>query len=79
MAGTARRHQDGDPLGRRNVRHLLVEGRFRQQLDVVSPPDVYALLAPDSVAVPRARDVLSFARFDLRRLQRTAGKPIRST
>ena len=59
--------------GGANVRRLLVEGRFRQQLDVSSPPDVYALLAPDPLRF-RARDVLSFARFDVRRLQRSAGK-----
>ena len=59
--------------GGANARHLLVEGRFRQQIDVSSPPDVYALLAPDPLRF-RARDVLSFARFDVRRLQRSAGK-----
>jgi len=56
-----------------NARHLLVEGRFRQQIDVSSPPDVYALLAPDPLRF-RARDVLSFARFDVRRLQRSVAK-----
>jgi hypothetical protein len=59
--------------GGENTRHLLVEGRFRQQIDVSSPPDVYALLAPDPLRF-RARDLLSFARFDVRRLQRSAGK-----
>jgi hypothetical protein len=56
-----------------NVRHLTVEGRFRQQADVSSPPDVHALLAPDPLRF-RARDVLSFARFDVRAVERTAGK-----
>jgi len=59
--------------GGANARHLLVEGSFRQQVDVSSPSDVYALLAPDPLRF-RARDVLSFARFDVRRLQRSAGK-----
>jgi hypothetical protein len=53
-----------------NVRHLIVEGRFRQQVDVSSPAEAYALLAPDPLRF-RERAVLSFARFDLRRLQRT--------
>jgi hypothetical protein len=56
-----------------STRHLTVEGRFREQVDVSSPPDVYALLAPDPSRF-RERTVLSFARFDVKRLQRTAGK-----
>lgn len=56
-----------------NTRHLIAEGRFRQQVDVSGPPDVYALLAPDPLRF-RDRSVLSFARFDVRRLQRLAGK-----
>jgi hypothetical protein len=55
------------------TRHLIVEGRFRQQVDVSSPPDVYALLAPDPSRF-RERTLLSFARFDVKRLQRIAGK-----
>jgi len=60
-------------FGGANARHLLVEGRFRQQIDVSSPADVHALLAPDPLRF-RAREVLSFARFDVRRLQRSVGK-----
>jgi hypothetical protein len=56
-----------------NPRHLIVEGRYREQADVSSPPEVHALLAPDPLRF-RERAVLSFARFDLRRLQRSAGK-----
>ena len=56
-----------------STRHLIAVGRFRQQVDVSAPPDVYALLAPDPLRF-RERAVLSFARFDVRRLQRTAGK-----
>jgi hypothetical protein len=59
--------------GGANVRHLTVEGRFRQQVDVSSPADVHALLAPDPLRF-RAREVLSFARFDVRRLQRSVGR-----
>ena len=55
-----------------NARHLILEGRFRQKIDVASPPEVAALLAPDPLRF-RERAVLSFARFDVRRLQRTAG------
>jgi hypothetical protein len=54
------------------ARHLIVEGRFRQQIDVSAPPDAYALLAPDPLRF-RERVVLSFARFDLKRLARAAG------
>lgn len=61
--------------GGASARHLLVEGPFRQQIDVSSPPDIFALLAPDPLRF-RARDVLSFARFDVRRLQRSAGESI---
>jgi hypothetical protein len=61
--------------GGADTRHLIVEGRFRQQIDVSSPPDVYALLAPDPLRF-RERALLSFARFDVRRLQRTAGKDV---
>ena len=64
--------------GGANARHLLVEGQFRQQIDVSSPADVYALLAPDPLRF-RARDVLSFARFDVRRLQRRAGSAGKGT
>ena len=56
-----------------NTRHLIVEGRVRQQVDVSSPPDVYALLAPDPSRF-RERTVLSFARFDVKQLRRIAGK-----
>jgi hypothetical protein len=59
--------------GGANTRHLIVEGRFREEADVSSPAEVYALLAPDPSRF-RERAVLSFARFDLRRLQRRAGK-----
>jgi hypothetical protein len=58
--------------GGANARHLTVEGRVRQQIDVAAPAEVYALLAPEPSRF-RERSVLSFARFDLRRLQRTAG------
>jgi hypothetical protein len=58
-----------------NPRRLIVEGRFRQQVDVASPPDAYALLAPDPQRF-RERTLLSFARFDVRRLQRAAGKDV---
>jgi hypothetical protein len=58
-------------------RHLIVEGAFRQAVDVSAPPDVYALLAPDPLRF-RERTLLSFARFDVRRLQRQAGKTIES-
>jgi hypothetical protein len=56
-------------------RHLSVEGRFRQEVDVPasSPPAILALLAADPLRF-RERRVLSFARFDVRRLQRTEGK-----
>ena len=56
-------------------RHLSVEGRFHQEVDVPasSPPPVLALLAADPLRF-RERRVLSFARFDVRRLQRTEGK-----
>jgi len=59
--------------GGARTRHVIVEGRFREQADVSSPAEVYALLAPDPSRF-RERTVLSFARFDLRRLQRKAGK-----
>ena len=59
--------------GGANTRHLIVEGRFREQADVSSPAEVHALLAPDPLRF-RERAVLSFARFDLKRLQRGAGK-----
>ena len=55
-----------------NARHLILEGRFRQEIDVASPPEVAALLAPDPLRF-RERAVLSFARFDVRRLERRAG------
>lgn len=58
-----------------HARHLILEGRFRQVIDVAAPPDVYALLAPDPLRF-RERTVLSFARFDVRRLQRQAGKTL---
>ena len=57
------------------TRHLILEGRFRQTVDVSSPPDVFAQLAPDPLRF-RERVLLSFARFDVRRLQRTAGKHV---
>jgi len=56
-------------------RHLIVEGRFREAIEVAAPPDVYALLAPDPLRF-RERTLLSFARFDVRRLQRQVGKAI---
>lgn len=55
-----------------HARHLTVEGRFTEQVDVSSPPEVYAMLAPDPLRF-RDREVLAFARFDVRRLQRTVG------
>jgi hypothetical protein len=58
-------------------RHLILEGAFRQVVDVSAPPDVYALLAPDPLRF-RERTLLSFARFDVRRLQRQAGKAVES-
>jgi hypothetical protein len=58
-----------------HARHLILDGRFRQAIDVSAPPDVYALLAPDPLRF-RERTLLSFARFDVRRLQRQAGKTI---
>jgi hypothetical protein len=56
-------------------RHLSVQGAFHQEVDVPAsaPPPVLALLAPDPLRF-RERRVLSFARFDVRRLQRTEGK-----
>ena len=57
------------------TRHLILEGRFRQTVDVSSPPDVFAQLAPDPLRF-RERVLLSFARFDVRRLQRTSGKDV---
>jgi len=56
-------------------RHLIVEGNFHQEVDVPAsaPPTVLALLAADPLRF-RERRVLSFARFDVRRLQRTEGK-----
>ncbi len=60
------------------TRHLILEGRFRQTVDVSSPPDVFALLAPDPLRF-RERELLSFARFDVRRLQRTSGKDVQQT
>jgi hypothetical protein len=56
-------------------RHLILEGAFRQVVDVSAPPDLYALLDPDPLRF-RERTVLSFARFDVHRLQRQAGKTI---
>jgi hypothetical protein len=56
-----------------HARHLAVAGRFRQEITVASPPDVYTLLAPDPLRF-RERTLLSFARFDARRLQRQTGK-----
>lgn len=56
-----------------NTRHLSADGRFHQEVDVSGPPSVLAVLAPDPLRF-RERRVLSFARFDVRRLQRTAGK-----
>jgi hypothetical protein len=64
---TATRADGGD------ARHLILEGAFRQTIDVSAPPDVYALLAPDPLRF-RERTVLSFARFDVRRLQRQLGR-----
>jgi hypothetical protein len=58
-----------------HTRRLVVEGRFRQETAVSSPPDVYALLEPDPLRF-RERALLSFAHFDVRRLQRTAGKDV---
>jgi len=58
-----------------HARHLILEGRFRQAIDVSAPPDVHALLSPDPLRF-RERSVLSFAGFDVRRLQRQAGKTI---
>jgi len=56
-------------------RHLSVQGAFHQEVDVPAsaPPPVLALLAADPLRF-RERRVLSFARFDVRRLQRTEGK-----
>jgi hypothetical protein len=56
-----------------HIRHLTIEGRFEEQVDVSAPPEVFALLAPDPLRF-RERSMLSFARFDVRRLQRTVGK-----
>ena len=56
-----------------HTRRLVVDGRFRQEVAVSSPPDVYELLAPDPLRF-RERALLSFARFDVRRLERTVGK-----
>jgi hypothetical protein len=58
-----------------NTRHLSVQGRFQQEVDVPasSPPSVLALLSPDPLRFHERR-VLSFAHFDVRRLQRTEGK-----
>jgi hypothetical protein len=55
------------------TRRLVVEGRFRQDVAVSSPPDLYELLAPDPLRF-RDRALLSFARFDVRRLERMAAK-----
>jgi Domain of unknown function (DUF4340) len=56
-----------------HARHLTIEGPYEEQVDVSAPPDVFALLAPDPLRF-RDRSLLSFARFDVRRLQRTVGK-----
>jgi len=58
-----------------HTRRLVLDGRFRQEVAVSSPPDVYALLAPEPLRF-RERSLLSFARFDVRRLQRTVGKDV---
>jgi hypothetical protein len=58
--------------GGAHTRHLTIEGRYEEQVDVSAPPDVFALLAPDPLRF-RDRAVLSFARFDVRRLSRSAG------
>jgi len=58
-----------------HARHLIIEGRFREQTEVAAPPDVYALLAPDPLRF-RDRGVLSFARFDVRTVTRTVGASV---
>ena len=57
------------------TRHLILEGRFRQEVAVSAPPDVFALLTPDPLRF-RERELLAVARFDVRRLQRTSGKDV---
>jgi hypothetical protein len=56
--------------GRGPGRHLVIEGRFHEEADVrATAGDAYALLDPDLFRF-RDRRVLSFARFDVRRLRR---------
>ncbi|HEY7371678.1 MAG TPA: DUF4340 domain-containing protein [Polyangia bacterium] len=66
--GTVKGTKSGGPRARR----LVVEGRYQESADVSGPPEAYALLAPDPLRF-RDRAVLSFARFDVRRLERASG------
>jgi hypothetical protein len=62
----------GTKSGGPRARHLVVDGRYRESADVAAPPDAYALLAPEPLRF-RDRALLSFARFDVRRVSRAAG------
>jgi hypothetical protein len=57
------------------VRRLVLDGAQREAVAVSAPADVFALLAPDPLRF-RDRRVLSFASFDARRLQRSAGSAV---
>jgi hypothetical protein len=58
-----------------HARRLTVTGRYPESVEVSAPADVYALLAPEPLRF-RERGVLSFARFDVRGLARTADNGI---
>jgi hypothetical protein len=53
------------------VRHLTIEGRAQESVDVAPGDPGYALVAPDPLRF-RDRAVLDFAHFDARGLRRTA-------
>ena len=67
-------HVDARPLSAAfhpHVRHLLVEGRYREQADISPGDPGYPLVDPDPLRF-RDRAVLDFAHFDARGLRRTA-------
>lgn len=54
------------------ARRIVVEGQYREAVEVSTPKAIFAELAPEPLRF-RDRNVLSFARMDARRLARRAG------